>query len=74
MLMTQLTVTKYRYYRWLLAGAVGLAILLLSLYTRYYQEIGTIEHNRQVLPIAPSPRSTTCCHRLNYRPNAPCPC
>lgn len=49
MLMTQLTVTKYRYYRWLLAGAVGLAILLLSLYTRYYQEIGTIEHNRQVL-------------------------
>ncbi|CAI0839877.1 EAL domain-containing protein [Serratia quinivorans] len=49
MLMTQLAVTKYRYYRWLLAGAVGLAILLLSLYTRYYQEIGTIEQNRQVL-------------------------
>jgi sensor c-di-GMP phosphodiesterase-like protein len=49
MLMTQLAVSKYRYYRWLLAGAVGLAILLLSLYTRYYQEIGTIEQNRQVL-------------------------
>jgi sensor c-di-GMP phosphodiesterase-like protein len=49
MLMTQLTVTKYRYYRWLLAGAVGLAILLLSLYTRYYQELGTIEQNRQFL-------------------------
>ncbi len=49
MLMSQLAVSKYRYYRWLLAGAVGLAILLLSLYTRYYQELGTIEQNRQVL-------------------------
>ncbi|MFS7186924.1 EAL domain-containing protein [Serratia proteamaculans] len=49
MLMTQLAVTKYRYYRWLLAGAVGLAILLLSLYTRYYQELGSIEQSRQVL-------------------------
>ncbi|AHY07849.1 EAL domain-containing protein [Serratia plymuthica] len=49
MLMTQLAVTKYRYYRWLLAGAVGLAILLLSLYTRYYQELGTIEQSQRVL-------------------------
>lgn len=49
MLMTQLAVTKYRYYRWLLAGAVGLAILLLSLYTRYYQELGSIEQSRQAL-------------------------
>ncbi len=49
MLMTQLAASKYRYYRWLLAGAVGLAILLISLYTRYYQEVRNTEQNQRVL-------------------------
>ncbi|TQI80973.1 sensor c-di-GMP phosphodiesterase-like protein [Serratia fonticola] len=49
MLMTQLAASKYRYYRWLLAGAVGLAILLISLYTRYYQEVRIIEQNQRTL-------------------------
>lgn len=49
MLMTQLAASKYRYYRWLLAGAVGLAILLISLYTRYYQEVRNTEQNQRIL-------------------------
>ncbi|CAE1146975.1 EAL domain-containing protein [Serratia sp. Tan611] len=49
MLMTQFAVNKYRHYRWLLAGAVGLAILLISLYIRYYQEVKTIERSQQRL-------------------------
>lgn len=49
MLMTQLAASQYRYYRWLLAGAVGLAILLISLYTRYYQEVRIIEQNQRTL-------------------------
>lgn len=49
MLMTQLAASKYRYYRWLLAGAIGLAILLISLYTRYYQEVRNIEQNQRTL-------------------------
>ncbi|MHA7846499.1 EAL domain-containing protein [Serratia sp. D1N4] len=49
MLMTQLAASKYRYYRWLLACAVGLVIFLISMYIRYYQEIRITEQNRQVL-------------------------
>ncbi|CAI0737956.1 EAL domain-containing protein [Serratia ficaria] len=49
MLMTHLAASQYRYYRWLLAGAVGLAILLISLYTRYYQEVTNIEQSQQAL-------------------------
>lgn len=49
MLMTHLAASKYRYYRWLLASAVGLAVLLISLYLRYYQEIHLTEQNRQIL-------------------------
>ena len=49
MLMTHLAASQYRYYRWLLAGAVGAAILLVSLYTRYYQEVKSIEQSQQTL-------------------------
>lgn len=49
MLMTQLAASKYRYYRWLLAGTVGLVILLISLYTRYYQEVRNTEQNQRAL-------------------------
>lgn len=49
MLMTHLAASRYRYYRWLLAGAVGVAILLVSLYTRYYQEVKSIEQSQQTL-------------------------
>lgn len=49
MLMTHLAASQYRYYRWLLAGAVGVAILLVSLYTRYYQEVKSIEQSQQTL-------------------------
>lgn len=49
MLMTHLAASRYRYYRWLLAGAVGAAILLVSLYTRYYQEVKSIELSQQTL-------------------------
>ncbi|WP_426917604.1 aminodeoxychorismate synthase component 1 [Serratia bockelmannii] len=47
--MTHLAASQYRYYRWLLAGAVGVAILLVSLYTRYYQEVKSIEQSQQTL-------------------------
>ncbi|HAT5011140.1 TPA: EAL domain-containing protein [Serratia marcescens] len=49
MLMTHLAASRYRYYRWLLAGAVGAAILLVSLYTRYYQEVKSIELSQHTL-------------------------
>ncbi|VTP63761.1 phage resistance protein [Serratia rubidaea] len=49
MLMTQFAVNKYRHYRWLLSGAVGLAILFISLYIRYYQEVKTIDRSQQQL-------------------------
>ncbi|WP_337263041.1 MULTISPECIES: EAL domain-containing protein [unclassified Serratia (in: enterobacteria)] len=49
MLMTQLVASKYRYYRWLIASAVGVVILSISLYTHYYQEVRLTEKNRQVL-------------------------
>jgi len=48
MLMSQLAVTKYRHYRWLLAGAVGLAVLMVSLCIRYYQQVKSIERDQQV--------------------------
>jgi sensor c-di-GMP phosphodiesterase-like protein len=49
MLMTHLAASQYRYYRWLLAGAAALAILLVSLYTRYYQEVQDIEQSQHRL-------------------------
>ncbi|MFC0225618.1 EAL domain-containing protein [Serratia aquatilis] len=49
MVMTQLAASNYRFYRWLIAGAVGIAILLTSLYTRYYQEVSKTEQNQRVL-------------------------
>lgn len=49
MLMSQLSVTKYRYYRWLLASFVGVVVLLVSLYSRFYQEVKDIEQSQQVL-------------------------
>ncbi|MFI8415686.1 EAL domain-containing protein [Serratia sp. NPDC078593] len=47
MLLTQLAVAKYRYYRWLLAGSVGVVVLLVSLYIRYYQQVKAVEQAQQ---------------------------
>ncbi|WON78317.1 EAL domain-containing protein [Serratia sp. UGAL515B_01] len=49
MVMNQLAARNYRYYRWLIASTVGLAILLISLSTHYYQEVSKTEQDQQVL-------------------------